>query len=261
MLSSASSRVMRRTGPRVSCPGPSPAAEWPGVPALSTATSSAVSARRASPSHLTAQTASASSSTTSASLPCPRSGSAIARRSTPIMSDSSSGSSRKSVDRETSALFTAKSGFSVVAPISVIAPRSTSPSSTSCWLLLKRWISSRNSTVRVPSSPRRRLASSRIARIWATPTDAAFSLAKCRRRCRAITSARVVLPVPGGPKSRMLVSRSAWSMRRSSLPGPRMCCCPAISSSVRGRMRTASGSTPRSACSRRACQRSDIPGR
>src|SRR5438046_4481325 len=38
-----------------------------------------------------------------------------------------------------------------------------------------------------------------------------------------------------------LESRSASSMRRRSFPGPRKCCCPANSSSVRGRMRTASG--------------------
>src|SRR5262245_53913991 len=37
------------------------------------------------------------------------------------------------------------------------------------------------------------------------------------------------------------LSRSASIIRRSSLPGPRKCCCPTKSSSVRGRIRAASG--------------------
>ena len=41
---------------------------------------------------------------------------------------------------------TSKEGFSVVAPIRTIVPVSTAPRSASCWALLKRWISSMNST-------------------------------------------------------------------------------------------------------------------
>ncbi len=53
--------------------------------------------------------------------------------------------------------------------------------------------------------------------------------------------ASVVLPTPGGPQkiNEPVSSRSIWT--RSGLPGPRMCSCPTNSSSVRGRMRSASG--------------------
>ena len=52
--------------------------------------------------------------------------------------------------RETSAPITEWNGFSVVAPISVTRPDSTTGRSASCWALLKRWISSMKSTVRWP---------------------------------------------------------------------------------------------------------------
>ncbi len=58
---------------------------------------------------------------------------------------------------------------------------------------------------------------------------------------RAMILASVVLPTPGGPQkiSEPVSSRSICT--RSGLPGPRMCSCPTNSSSVRGRMRSASG--------------------
>src|SRR5687768_8854087 len=43
---------------------------------------------------------------------------------------------------------------------------------------------------------------------------------------------------------------SPSTRRRSGVPGPRRCCCPTTSSSVRGRIRTASGATAASARSR-----------
>ncbi len=102
----------------------------------------------------------------------------MARRSTAVTCAMVSGSSRKSVLRLTSALFTEKSGFSVVAPTSVMIPRSTSASSTSCWLLLKRWISSRKRIVRCLLTSSRWDAPSTISRIRFTPTSAAFSDSK-----------------------------------------------------------------------------------
>ena len=44
-------------------------------------------------------------------------------------------------------------GFSVVAPISVTVPVSTTGRKPSCWARLKRWISSTNSSVALPGSP------------------------------------------------------------------------------------------------------------
>ena len=79
----------------------------------------------------------------------PRSGSSSARRTTVATSSSVSGSSRHTRIRDRSAELTSKYGFSVVAPTSVIVPSSTCGRSASCWALLKRWISSRNRTVRV----------------------------------------------------------------------------------------------------------------
>ena len=52
--------------------------------------------------------------------------------------------------RETSAPITEWNGFSVVAPIRITRPDSTTGRSASCWALLKRWISSMKSTVRWP---------------------------------------------------------------------------------------------------------------
>ena len=57
----------------------------------------------------------------------------------------------------------------------------------------------------------------------------------------AMILARVVLPTPGGPQKIMELasSRSIWTRR--GLPGPMRCSWPTNSSSVRGRMRSASG--------------------
>lgn len=49
-----------------------------------------------------------------------------------------------------SAEFTSKNGFSVVAPTSTTVRFSTACKSESCWLRLKRWISSTNRIVRAP---------------------------------------------------------------------------------------------------------------
>jgi hypothetical protein len=57
----------------------------------------------------------------------------------------------------------------------------------------------------------------------------------------AIMRAIVVLPVPGGPQSMMEPTRSSSIARRSGVPGFMSLSWPTNSSSVRGRMRSASG--------------------
>ena len=57
----------------------------------------------------------------------------------------------------------------------------------------------------------------------------------------AMIFASVVLPVPGGPQKMSEPVSSRSICVRSGLPGPIRCSWPAYSSSVRGRMRSASG--------------------
>src|SRR6266704_1020055 len=58
---------------------------------------------------------------------------------------------------------------------------------------------------------------------------------------RAMRRARVVLPHPGGPQKSMEPRLSFSICTRRDFPGPRSFSCPINSSSVRGRMRSASG--------------------
>ena len=69
-----------------------------------------------------------------------------ARCNTALTCSGVSGSKRYTWQRDSRALFTLKDGFSVVAPINVISPDSTAPSNASCCALLKRCISSINTT-------------------------------------------------------------------------------------------------------------------
>ena len=85
------------------------------------------------------------------------------RRRPPTMSSSESAWSSITVQRESSAEFTSKYGFSVVAPISVTRPSSTACSTESCCALLKRWISSMKRIVRRPLAPSRSRAPAMIA--------------------------------------------------------------------------------------------------
>ncbi len=60
--------------------------------------------------------------------------------------------------------------------------------------------------------------------------------------------ARVVLPVPGGPKK---ISEDNWSAtmaRRSKRPAPTIWSCPTNSSRVRGRIRSARGASDLTFC-------------
>ena len=132
-------------------------------------------------------------------------------------------------------------GFSVVAPISVTSPDSTTGRSASCCVLLKRWISSMKSTVRRPCAPRRSRARPITACTSALPDETAESSSNADCVLAATMRASVVLPVPGGPKKIDEDTRSSSIARRSAAPSPTSCGCPANSSSARGRMRSASG--------------------
>ena len=140
---------------------------------------------------------------------------------------------------------TAKNGFSVVAPIRTTTPSSTSGKSTSCWALLKRWISSTKRMVRSPCSSRLPRARVRSSRTSLVPAATALSVSNRLLVWWAMTWARAVLPVPGGPWKMSEPSRSASNMRRRSLPGPTKWSWPTNSSMERGRMRAASGRTAR----------------
>ena len=102
-------------------------------------------------------------------------------------------------ERLTRAGFTSKKGFSVVAPIRTTVPFSTQGSSASCWALFQRCTSSTNRIVRRPWCLRRLSASAVASRISLTPASTALMLTKWLAVVLAMTRARVVLPVPGGP--------------------------------------------------------------
>ncbi len=152
-----------------------------------------------------------------------------------------SGLSTYTFDRDSSAELTSNDGFSVVAPISTMSPDSTLGRNASCCALLKRWISSMNRIVRPPERRRACSASAMTSRISLMPDMTALNAMKCARVARAITRASVVLPVPGGPHRMIDRSRSCSIAARSGRPGPRSASWPTMSSSVRGRMRSASG--------------------
>ncbi len=86
-----------------------------------------------------------------------------------------------------------------MAPISVSNPSSTAGSNASCCALLKRWISSRKSTVGRPLPSRRSLARSITARISARPAFTADSSSNAPSAPAAAIRASVVFPAPGGP--------------------------------------------------------------
>ena len=185
---------------------------------------------------------SASSSIVIASRPKPRSLFSRARRRMMTICSSFRPFNTKVRERDRRAEFTSKLGFSVVAPISVTTPRSTCGRTASCCALLKRCISSINRIVCCPENCFSFLASSTTFRRSATPAETALRVTKCAWVWRAITSASVVLPLPGGPHKIIEGIRSSSMLRRSTRPGAKRCSCPRISSSVRGRMRAASGS-------------------
>ena len=126
---------------------------------------------------------------------------------------------------------------------------------TSCWALLKRWISSTKRMVRSPCMARRSLAASATRRRSATPAVTAETGSKWERVRPAMRLARVVLPEPGGPQSSSEGIWSASMARRRTRPGPTTWPWPTNSSKERGRMRAARGAS-RSMRSREAWSKS-----
>ena len=83
--------------------------------------------------------------------------------------------STNTFDRESSAAFTSKEGFSVVAPMSTMSPASTCGRKASCCARLKRWISSTKTTVRAPSRCRAAAASIITCLTSLTPDSTALN--------------------------------------------------------------------------------------
>ena len=126
---------------------------------VATASSSALSAVRASPPATRTRCPIASSVDLGAGRAAGRAPRRRARGAgCGATSASSSGLSWKTRLRESSGALTSKKGFSVVAPIRMTVPSSTCGSSASCCALLKRWISSTRRIVRWFATWRRRCA-------------------------------------------------------------------------------------------------------
>ena len=134
------------------------------------------------------------------------------------------------------ALLTSKPGFSVVAPMSKILPDSTAPNKASCWLLLKRWISSKNNKI-LPCS----LASCMIFLTSATPALIALNCTKGNCKDSPIILARVVLPTPGGPQNNILGICPDVIYFLKGASGPVKCSWPKNSLKFLGRTRSAKG--------------------
>ena len=159
------------------------------------------------------------------------------------MSATSSDFSTYTRARESNAPMTSNEGFSVVAPMNTSVPSSTCGRKLSCWALLKRCTSSRNSMVGWPAAAtwRARATASRMSLMPACTAESAMNSAS---QAAAISRASVVLPVPGGPH-RIIECRARAAMASySGLPGASSCRWPTYSSSTRGRMRSASGRQP-----------------
>ena len=172
------------------------------------ASSSVVSAERPSPPDKFTIAASASSVREQEPAK-PRFSSESARRTMHSISAPESECSSITREREMSAEFTSKNGFSVVAPTSTTVRFSTACKSESCWLRLKRWISSTNRIVRAPVPSRRFSAAAISRRKSATVPPMAETSTNVARVVSAMMCAMLVLPVPAGPYKMMDESVSA----------------------------------------------------
>ena len=149
--------------------------------------------------------------------------------------------------RLSSAEFSSKLGFSVVAPTRTIVPSSMCGRKPSCWALLKRWISSTKSSVPDPL-PRRIRASSKTRRRSWTPVKMALICTKRSSVPSASSRAIVVLPTPGGPHRMRDPRVFAASIAPSGPSGASRLRWPTTSSRLRGRSRSASGPRPCASC-------------
>ena len=136
---------------------------------------------------------------------------------------------------------TSKEGFSVVAPIKVKRPDSTWGKSASCWLLLKRWISSTNKIVWRPNCAMVCWACSIASRISFTPAKTAEMAMKSRWKACAESRAKVVLPTPGGPHKIIEWGWPEAKARFRGLPAANKWVWPMTASMVLGRKASANG--------------------
>ena len=172
-------------------------------------------------------------------LPGKPSAAAFFRRA--VMSPSDSFERTKTLQRDSRAEFSSNEGFSVVAPMRVMLPFSMYGRNSSCWVLLKRWISSTKSTV-LPPREALASASDMILLISGTPSLTADIDTNSAPVERAIIPAKVVFPVPGGPQRIIEGTLSASMACLRNFPFPRRASCPTYPSRVFGRILLARGS-------------------
>ena len=222
-------------------------------PSAPAAASRIVNDLRASPPAM--RTMSSSASPSSRTVPLSPRASRTARVMTLRNSVSVSDSSLTTTDRLSNGLITEKLGFSVVAAMKVTSRFSTLGSNASCCDFENRCTSSMNSTVSRPCAMRRSWARASTSRTSLTPDVTADSSSKARPDWWATMYASVVLPTPGGPKRMTELGAvsepvdAGSANRRNGEPGRSTRDCPITSSSVSGRMRTASGRTTSSPAS------------
>ena len=242
---SAPRPTCRRAAPSSAPPrGPRPAVTRRAPAGSVTASSSTLSAVRASPSARRAIERRAPLGSTDGAEPAqPALGirRARARRMVTSRSPRRAGAARRPGSATAARALTSNDGFSVVAPTRMMVPFSTWGRKASCWAWLKRWISSTKRIVRRPRRAPSASASVITWRISLTPESTAENGTKRAPATSASRRASVVLPVPGGPHRIIECSAPCSSARRNDRPGPVSCGWPTTSSRLRGRMRSASG--------------------
>src|ERR1700693_1065093 len=97
-----------------------------------------------------------------------------------------------------------------------------------------------NKTVLRPVRNRSRARSTTLRRS-ATPALVALTASNAAPLAAAMSTASVVLPLPGGPHRISDGTSPESTTRRSTVPTPIARCCPTNSSNVRGRIRVARG--------------------
>ena len=126
----------------------------------------------------------------------------------------------------------AKEGFSVVAPMSTRSPCSTYGRKMSCCFLLKRWISSMNSTVGMPLACLSLAACDATSRMSWMPAVQHDSVRNGHDVWCAMTEAMVVFPHPGGPKRMIDGGGSRWRSCRIAAFSPSTLTFPCVESSA-----------------------------
>src|SRR5438552_3760381 len=166
---------------------------------------------------------------------------ASARSSSAASSSGLSASRTYTAARDSSAPITSNDGFSVVAPMNVMSPRSTNGRNASCCALLKRCTSSTKRIVCRPDCASVASARATASRMSLTPARTAEMAMKSALNASAINRASEVFPDPGGPHKIIECGLPDANATASGLPGPNRWRWPTTSSTVFGRSRSASG--------------------